>query len=202
MRSGKINGYAGKFESSFLSCEKDLELIIKKLFIDSKPYSDILKRLLLINTPDCLDDMTNQEYIKKIKETSIADLVDQGYIKFSPKIHFGENEEVKSYLVISFDNFVPNATNPEFRDCVIMIDVLCHTDYWDLGNYRQRPIKIMGYIDGILNGSKLSGIGKLEFMGANELVLSENLSGYCLVYSAIHGSEDVENLADKFNSLI
>ena len=32
-----------KFRSSFLSCEKDAETILKKLFIQSKPYSDKLK---------------------------------------------------------------------------------------------------------------------------------------------------------------
>ena len=41
------------FQSSFLSCEKDAEIILRKLFIESRPYSDDLKRLLVINTPDC-----------------------------------------------------------------------------------------------------------------------------------------------------
>ena len=193
-RSAKMNGYQGKFESSFLSCEKDTESIIKKLFVDSKPYSDILKRLLIINTPDCLDDMTNQVYTDKIRQTSVADLSKQGYIRLNPKITMGENEEVKSYIVISFDNFRPNESNPYYRDCTVMIDVLCHTDYWDIGNYRQRPIKIAGYIDGILNETKLSGIGSFKFLGCNELVLSENLSGYCLVYDATHGVDDIEQI--------
>lgn len=193
-RSAKMNGYQGKFESSFLSCEKDTESIIKKLFVDSKPYSDILKRLLIINTPDCLDDMTNQVYTDKIRQTSVADLSKQGYVRLNPKITMGENEEVKSYIVISFDNFRPNESNPYYRDCTVMIDVLCHTDYWDIGNYRQRPIKIAGYIDGILNETKLSGIGSFKFLGCNELVLSENLSGYCLVYDATHGVDDIEQI--------
>lgn len=190
MRGNRMNGFQGEFKSSFLSCEKDTESIIRKLFVDSKPYSDMLKRLLLINTPDCLNDMTNQVYINKIKNTSIKDLREQGYIRLEPKIKLSENEEVKSYIVISFDNFVPNATNPEFRDCIVMIDVICHTDYWDVGNFRLRPLKIAGYIDGILNGCKLSGIGKFQFAGCNELILDDNLSGYCLMYSAIHGSDD------------
>ena len=190
MRGNRMNGFQGEFKSSFLSCEKDTESIIRKLFVDSKPYSDMLKRLLLINTPDCLNDMTNQVYINKIKNTSIKDLREQGYIRLEPKIKLSENEEVKSYIVISFDNFVPNATNPEFRDCIVMIDVICHTDYWDVGNFRLRPFKIAGYIDGILNGCKLSGIGKFQFAGCNELILDDNLSGYCLMYSAIHGSDD------------
>lgn len=190
MRGSKMNGFQGEFKSSFLSCEKDTESIIRKLFVDSKPHSDMLKRLLLINTPDCLNDMTNQVYIDKIKNTSIKDLREQGYIRLEPKIKLNENEEIKSYIVISFDNFVPNATNPEFRDCIVMFDIICHTDYWDVGNFRLRPLKIAGYIDGILNGCKLSGIGKFQFAGCNELVLDNNLSGYCLMYSAIHGSDD------------
>lgn len=190
MRSAKMNGYIGDFQSSFLSCEKDAEAIVKKLFFDSRPYSDYLKRLLLINTKDCIDDMTNPIYLNKIKEYSVAKLRDDQYIRLEPKIRFEENEDVKSYLVITFDNFTPNASNPYYRDCTIMIDIICHTDYWDIGNYRLRPLRIAGYIDGILNGTKMSGIGKLEFAGCNELVLSENLSGYCLMYTATHGVDD------------
>ena len=42
--------------SSFLSCEIDTEEIVKLLFVKSKPYSDKLKRLLIINKPDCLNE--------------------------------------------------------------------------------------------------------------------------------------------------
>ena len=197
MRGSKLNGFKGEFHSSFLSCEKDTEEIIKKLFIDSRPYSDYLKRLLLINTPDCLTDMTNQKYIDLIKNTSIQDLKENGYLRFSPKIAFGENEQVKSYIRFSFDHFTPNRSNEYFRDCIIEIDILCHPEYWDIGNFRQRPIKIAGYIDGILNGTKLSGIGTLDFMGCNEIILDENLAGYCLMYSAIHGVDDKLEAEDE-----
>lgn len=190
MRGSRMNGYIGEFKSSFLSCEKDAETIVKKLFVDSKPYSDLLKRLLIINTPDCLDDMTNSKYLEMIKNTSIQDLKDKGYFRQGPKIALGENEEVKSYIRVSFDHFTPSK-NPQFRDCILEIDIICHSDYWDLGNFRQRPIKIAGYIDGILNENKLSGIGTLQFVGANELLLDENLAGYCLMYTAVHGSDDL-----------
>ena len=196
-RGSKINGYHGDFKSSFLSCEKDMEAIIRKLFVDSRPYSDLLKRLLLINTSDCLYDMTNPAYLDKIKNTSIADMREQGYIRLAPKIPIGENEEVKSYLVISFDNFSPNNTNPYFRDCIIEIDILCVPEYWDVGNYRVRPIQIAGYIDGILNNSKLSGIGTLNFLSCKEIVLSQNLAGYCLMYSAVHGADDLIPVEDN-----
>lgn len=178
------------FQSSFLSCEKDCETIIRKLFLESQPYSNDLKRLLAINTKDCLDNKESEVYKNKINELTLKKLCENQYIKFAPKIRIPEHEDIKSYIIISFDNFVPNATNPEFRDNIINFDIICHTDYWDLGNFRQRPLKIAGYIDAILNNSKLSGIGELHFVGCNELVLSEDLSGYTLSYYAVHGSDD------------
>ena len=180
-----------EFTSSFLSCEKDLETILRKLFVESQPYSDDLKRLLVINTKDCLDNKTSQVYNNAIKDMTLAKLREDGYIKLEPKIKMPQHQEVRSYLIFSFDNFITNKNNPQFRDCNVYIDVLCHTDYWDLGNFRSRPIKICGYIDGILNNAKLSGIGTFQFLGCNELVLDETLSGYTLSYAAIHGTDDV-----------
>lgn len=179
-----------ELQSSFLSCEKDTETILRKLFVESRPYSDELKRLLVISAKDCLDNQDNPKYIEKLNNMSIAKLREEGYIKLEPKVHLPEHEQVKAYIIISFDNFTPNAKNPEFRDCNINFDVICHTDYWDIGNYRLRPLKICGYIDGLLNKSKLSGIGELFFAGGNQIILSEDLSGYSISYRAIHGTDD------------
>jgi len=174
--------------SSFLSCEKDLEIIIKKIFVEN-PYSSTLKRLLVINNSDCLVT-DNTDYNNIVAALSLNDLHNQGYIKIEPKLSFGLHEEVKAYIIIEFSNFTPNMNNPEFRDSILDFNIICHTDYWDLGDYRLRPIKIMGYIDAVLDGAKLAGIGTLQFLGANEIVLDENLSGYLLRYAAIHGSDD------------
>lgn len=176
--------------SSFLSFEKDVESILRKLFIENKPYSEILKRLLVINTKDCLDNTESEVYEEILKNMSLAKMREEGYIKLEPKIRMPEHEEIKAYIIISFDSFTMNETNPEFRDCVVNFDILCHTDYWDIGNYRIRPLKIAGYIDGILNETRLSGIGKFHFLGCNQLVLNEDLSGYTLSYRAVHGSDD------------
>lgn len=174
--------------SSFLSCEKDAETIIKKLLVTSQPYSNELKRLLVINTKDCLDN-SNENYRKIVENTSVKELMEEKYITLVPKIKMKEHEEIKNYIVISFDNFIPTS-NPEYRDCTVHFDILCHTDYWELGDYQLRPVKIMGIIDGILNESKLSGIGTLNFLGATELVLNEDFSGYTLTYLATHGNDD------------
>lgn len=180
---------ANRFNSSFLSCEKDIETILKKLFIESKPYSDILKRLLVINTKDCLED-NSEVVLNKIQQTTLSQLIKDKYIRLSPKIEIEEHDEVKAYLIISSDNYTTNENNLYYRDCTITFDIICYTDYWDIGNYRLRPLKIAGYIDGILNNAKLSGIGTFNFIGCNELILNETLSGYTLSYRAIHGNDD------------
>lgn len=182
-------------KSSFQSVEKDIELILKKLFVENRPLSDELKKLLIINTKDCLDGTNASKYKILIDNMKLKDLREEGYIRLEPKLKFGEHEEVKSYLILSLDNFTPNETNPEFRDCTVSFDIICHTDYWDIGNYRLRPIKIAGIIDGILNGSKLTGIGEFLFMGCNELILNEELSGYTLMFRAIHQTDGDDKVA-------
>ena len=178
-----------QLKSSFLSVEKDIGTIINKLFIESRPYSDMLKRLLMINTKDCLENQT--DVCKElISNTSVKDLKEKGYLRIIPRFNFEEYEEAKSYILITMNDFTPNAENPEFRDCTISFDVICHTKYSDLGDYRIRPLKICGYIDGILNKTRLSGIGILNFVGANHLILSPELQGYTLTYRAVHGSDD------------
>lgn len=177
-----------KFHSSFLSCEKDAETILRKLFIESKPYSNYLKRLLVVNMKDCLD-MNNAKYTESSNK-SLKELIDEGYISLAPKIRFHEHEEVKAYLMITFDNFLRSDSNPFYRDCTVNFDIICHSDYWDIGNYEVRPLKIVGYIDGILNECRLSGIGTFNFLGCNQLILNQDLSGYTLSYRAVHGNDD------------
>ena len=172
-------------KSSFLSCEKDTETILRRLFIESGQFGNDLKKLLVINKKDCLTS-DNPNYLNKVQKKSVKDLFEEGYIRLKPKITFEEHEEVKSYILLSYDNFTPNASNPEYRDCNVIFDIICHTDEWVLDNYQLRPIKIVGFIDGILNETKLSGIGTFHFIGCNELLLDENLSGYTLMYRAVH----------------
>ncbi len=180
----------GTLESSFLSCEKDTETILRRLFIESQPYNTTLKRLLVVNTKDCLTNLDEPVYKRKLAEMTLPKLMQEGYVKLNPKIRIPEHEEIKSYLILTYDNFVPTK-NPKFRDCLIHFDILCHTDYWQMDNYQIRPLKIAGFIDGILNNAKLSGIGELQFLGCKELVLDEVFSGYCLTYLATHGSDDI-----------
>ena len=178
-------------QSSFLSCEKDAEIILRKLFVDNRAHSKTLKRLLVIPNSDCLDNISNPDY-KQAEDMTLKNLIDKGYVITGPKIRFNEHEDIKAYILISFGTFTPNVKNPEYRDCLVHFDIICNSDCWDLGNYRLRPLKIAGYIDGLLNNARLSGIGTFKFVGCEEFILNESLSGYTLSYWAIHGGEDLE----------
>jgi hypothetical protein len=176
------------YKSTFLSHAEDQETIWRKLFVESRPYSDMLKKLLIINTPDCLD-RTQDQYQRKIEQYTIKDLHDNQYIKATPKLSFGEHEEVKSYIMLDFDDFSPSE-NPRYRNCVISFTIISQLDYWELDDYQLRPWMIAGYVDGIMNDTRLSGIGKLQFLGAQQLVLNEYLGGVMLRYSSSHSEAD------------
>lgn len=176
------------FKSTFMSCAKDQETIWRQLLVNSKPYSDKLKKLLIINTPNCLDS-TQVQFQHKIDEYTIKRMKDEQYIKAIPKLSFGEHEEVKSYIMLEFDDFTPSE-NPEYRNCTISFTIISQLDYWELDDYELRPWLIAGYIDGILNETKLSGIGTLQFLGASQVVLNEYLGGVILRYTATHSDAD------------
>jgi DNA-binding XRE family transcriptional regulator len=61
-------------KSSFQSVEKDIEIILRKLFVENKPLSDDLKKLLIINTKDCLDEVNASKYKILIDNMKLKDL--------------------------------------------------------------------------------------------------------------------------------
>lgn len=176
-------------ESSLLSIEKDFEEMIKILFVQNQPHSDELKRLLVINTKDCTD-RTNVYYDRLIKDCTVAKLKEKGYIRINPRIVYPEHEEVKSYITFAPEKIEPNGKNPQYRDTYITIDILSHCDYLDMGNFQLRPIKVAGYIDALLDGAKLSGIGTLQFDGLFPLKTPTEYVGYFLRYKAVNGVDD------------
>lgn len=196
--------------SSFFSCAQDTETILKQLFVKSNPYSDRLKRLLVINNPDCLDQ-ANQNYQKLIDSKPLSILRSEGYVRTNPKIARKQFQNIKSFVLLTYDNFSSNAIDPKFMDCTVNFDIICYDDEWDLQNFQIRPIVIAGYIDGILNsisddnkiawqnrGSssniKLSGMGEYYFLGLNLVVLNEDISMYTLSYRALHFTEDKQKM--------
>ena len=171
-------------KSSFLSTEKDMNLIVSAILKNER-----LKRLLHYTTRDALNR-------KNLTEDESLELFGKN-IKLVPKLSV--DNSVLNYLIISFDNFTPSE-NPEFRDNIIEFDIICHFDQWQLQDFALRPYKIAGEIDSMFNGKHLTGIGELNFLGMNQMILTDEFAGLCLMYSAVHGEEDkkfMPNPADE-----
>ena len=88
----KING-VNIPKSSFLSIEKDLEIIVNHLCKNER-----LKRLLYYTTPDAIDkpNLDDEQMIQLFKKN----------IKLIPKLYV--DGSVLNYIIINFDNFIPN----------------------------------------------------------------------------------------------
>ncbi len=102
-------------KSSFLSVEKDLGIITSEML-----KNDRLKRLLYYTTPDAIHrpNLTQQQSVEILGKN----------IKLVPKLYI--DGSVLNYIIISFDNFVENRKNPEFRDNIVEFDIICHFDQW------------------------------------------------------------------------
>lgn len=169
----RIDGYHIP-KSSFLSMEKDTGIIINEMLKNNR-----LKKLLYYTTSDAMEkpNLTEDESLSLLGTN----------IKIVPKLYV--DGSVLNYVLINFDNFTPSE-NPEFRDNTIQFDIICHFDQWNLRDYALRPYKIAGEIDSMFNLKKLTGIGYLEFVGATQIVLTDEFAGLCLMYRTVHGGED------------
>lgn len=172
-----IKGYQQP-KSSFLSVEKDLGIII-----DNMLKNERLKRLLYYTSPDALER-------DNIGEDNSLALIGKN-IKIVPKLYV--DGSVLNYIIVSFDNFT-ETSNPEFRDNIVEFDIVCHFDQWQMRDFALRPYKIAAEIDTIFDNKKLTGLGRLEFLGASQVVLTDEYAGLCLMYRAVHGEEDKKNM--------
>ena len=141
----RIENYE-KPHSSFLSVEKDMSIIVNKIFDNPR-----IQRLLYYTSPDALD-----------------------------KPNLTEDQKIE----------LLESNNPEFRDNIIEFDIICHLDNWQLKDFELRPFKIAAELDTMFNKKKMTGIGLLEFLSAQEKVLSDEYAAICLKYIAYHGGED------------
>lgn len=161
-------------KSSFLSMEKDMNLIMNKMLKNER-----LKRLLHYNSKDALRR-------PNITEDQSLELINNN-IKIVPKMNV--DDAVLNYIFINFDLFTPSE-NPEFRNNMIEFDILCHFNQWQLEDFALRPYKIAAEIDSMFNNTHLTGIGELHFISAAQIIPNDEFGGICLLYEAVHGEED------------
>lgn len=180
--------------SSFLSVEKDLDIIISKICQNQR-----LLKLLYYNVPNALAQPA-------LSDDQLEEVI-KNNIKLVPKTYV--EDEYRNYLIIKFDNFL-TGLNPEFRNNTIEFDILCNYENWQLDGYALRPIKIMAEIDSMFNGARLTGAGLTEFGGATDIIATDQMAGYCIFFNVIHGGEDEkralnpsddEDIINNFNQM-
>ena len=158
---------------------KDAAIIIDRIL--SNPN---LLRLLVYETRDWQSQpLPNGEQIKE--------LFTSHQISSVPKIKIDSKE--KTYIRLTYGTVIRNASNPEYRDNTFGIDIICHYDNWDLGDFELRPYRVAGEIDAMLDKTHLTGIGELEFVSATPYVYNEEFAGVSLPYLAVRGHEDQKN---------
>ena len=172
-------------KSSFISIEKDMGTIVDMMLKNNR-----LKKLLYYNLENCL-------FQENLTEDQSLELIEDGYIRMVPKLYV--DKDVLNYIIISFDNFTPNMINPEFRDNIISFDIICHFSQWQMPNFQLRPYKIAAEIDTLFNNRHLSGIGELQFLGANQILINDEFGGISLMYSAVHGEDDKINSPNELD---
>ena len=162
-------------KSSFLSAEKDMNIIVQTMMKNER-----LKKMLHYTTKDCLSkpNLTEDETLELFGKN----------IKIVPKLYV--DGSVLNYIIVSFDNFTTNNSNPEYRDNIVEFDIICHFDQWHMKDFELRPYKIAAELDSMFNTQRLTGIGELQFLGANQMILTDEYAGLCVMYQAIHGDED------------
>lgn len=174
----KIQSYTYP-KSSFLSAEKDMSIIVDRIMKNER-----LKKMLYYTSRDCLNK-------PNVPEDETYEMFGKN-IKIVPKLYV--DGSVLNYIIITFNNFSPNKNNPEFRDNIIEFDIVCHFDQWNLKDFELRPYKIAAELDSMFNDKRLTGLGKLNFIGADRLILNDEYAGLCVMYQAIHGEEDKKHM--------
>lgn len=132
-----------------------------------------LCRLLKYQVRDPFDE-------KKYQDVDGATLLNK-QIMIVPKI-WDDSTEKTSYVVALFSDYNLNIFNPDYKTASVRFDIACPYDEWVLNEQSLRPYLIMQEIDDMFNQAQMSGIGTLQFVRADSIVLTPQIGGYSMLY--------------------
>ena len=95
----------------------------------------------------------------------------------------------ESAAFICIEAEMPSVGSPTIKDMNLYVTIRCHKNFMKLdkskfkGIYGNRKDNLARYIDGILNGSDLFGIGKLELRSARTIASPPGFSTRELAYT-------------------
>ena len=100
-------------------------------------------------------------------------------IRIIPKARL--NEVTEPVIVITIPT-IELHDNIDFSSLTVQIDVLCPIDKWQIDDICPRPFKIMQRIYDCLQASKVTGIGTMQFLAAEQSVIYEGVSDNQMVF--------------------
>lgn len=171
--------YDATKKRGFKAIPKDLMTIAQNLIADDK----VCKALYYTDEePYTKPALTTEEKLK---------LLEEEYITIKPNVRLKEDNLVKNYININFDNYMPSG-NPEYLTGLITIDIFCHIDNWEIKSpskeFAFRPYDLADAVYNQIEGKKFSGIGVANFLLGEQVLLGTDID-----YSGITLKFEVKN---------
>ena len=128
-----------------------------------------LLKLLYYTDKDPLshDDLTQDQ---------IQDEIFEKLVKIVPRV--GPKETAHSIIAIRIARARGLASNSEFKNVNISVEVFVPMTQWIIKDTNLRPFAIMGEVQKSLNGQKIEGLGKLTGGDFSLNFLTEEISAY------------------------
>ena len=140
------------------------QYIVKRLLANQN-----LLKLLYYTDKDPLshDDLTPEQ---------IQDEIFNKLVKIVPRV--GPKETAHSIIAVRIARARGLASNSEFKNINISIEVFVPMTQWIIKDTNLRPFAIMGEVQKSLNGKKIEGLGKLTGGDFSLNFLTEEISAY------------------------
>ena len=140
------------------------QYIIKRLFANQN-----LLKLLYYTDKDPLshEDLTEEQIQNEVFEK---------LVKIVPRV--GPKETAHSIIAVRIARGRGLATNSEFKNVNISIEVFVPLTQWIIKDTNLRPFAIMGEVQKSLNGKKIEGLGKMVGGDFDLNFLTEEISAY------------------------
>ena len=140
------------------------QYIVKRLLANQN-----LLKLLYYTDKDPLshDDLTPEQ---------IQDEIFEKLVKIVPRV--GPKETAHSIIAIRIARARGLASNSEFKNVNISVEVFVPMTQWIIKDTNLRPFAIMGEVQKSLNGKKIEGLGKLTGGDFSLNFLTEEISAY------------------------
>ena len=138
----------------------------------------IIKRLLANQNLLKLLYYTDKDPLshEDLTEEQIENEVFNKLVKIVPRV--GPKETAHSLIAIRIERARGLASNNEFKNVNISVEVFVPMTQWIIKDTNLRPFAIMGEVQKSLNGKKIEGLGKMTGGDFSLNFLTEEISAY------------------------